>query len=150
MVAAILHANNIRDMAADRAVNKRTLAVIFGIRFARLEYMFLVIGTYITQLIVIAAGVLPVTTILTFITLPEAMRLIRIFNTSRAVPLNASSARPYRQIARSNRTVPGARLGILSHVPRIKRTLLASRWQFWRLIKWFRLASKCRISLSRT
>ena len=87
MVAAILHANNIRDMAADRAVNKRTLAVIFGIRFARLEYMFLVIGTYITQLIVIAAGVLPLTTILTFITLPEAMRLIRIFNTSRAVPL---------------------------------------------------------------
>ena len=87
MVAAILHANNIRDMAADRAVNKRTLAVIFGIRFARLEYMFLVIGTYITQLIVIAAGVLPLTTILTFITLPEAMRLIRIFNTSSAVPL---------------------------------------------------------------
>ncbi len=87
MVAAILHANNIRDMAADRAVNKRTLAVIFGIRFARVEYMFLVIGTYITQLIVIAAGVLPVTTILTFITLPEAIRLIRIFNTSRAVPL---------------------------------------------------------------
>ena len=87
MVAAILHANNIRDMAADRAVNKRTLAVIFGIRFARVEYMFLVIGSYIIQLIVIAAGVLPVTTILTFITLPEAIRLIRIFNTSRAVPL---------------------------------------------------------------
>ena len=44
MVAAILHANNIRDMAADRAVNKRTLAVIFGIRFARAEFIFLVIG----------------------------------------------------------------------------------------------------------
>ena len=87
MVAAILHANNIRDMAADRAVNKRTLAVIFGIRFASVEYMFLVIGSYIIQLIVIAAGVLPVTTILTFITLPEAIRLIRIFNNSRAVPL---------------------------------------------------------------
>ena len=44
MVAAILHANNIRDMDADRAVNKRTLAVIFGIRFARAEYIFLVLG----------------------------------------------------------------------------------------------------------
>lgn len=87
MVAAILHANNIRDMDADRAVNKRTLAVIFGIRFARAEYMFLVIGTYIAQILLILMGILPVTTLLTLITLPEAMRLINIFNTSREVSL---------------------------------------------------------------
>ncbi len=87
MVAAILHANNIRDMEADRAVNKRTLAVIFGIRFARAEFMFLVIGAYLVQLLVIAAGYLPAATLLTLITLPEALRLIKIFNTSRAVPL---------------------------------------------------------------
>ena len=87
MVAAILHANNIRDMEADRAVNKRTLAVIFGIRFARAEFMFLVIGAYIVQLLVIAAGYLPAATLLTLFTLPEALRLIKIFNTSRAVPL---------------------------------------------------------------
>ena len=87
MVAAILHANNIRDMDADRAVNKRTLAVIFGIRFARAEYVFLVIGTYIAQAFVIASGLLPPITLLTLITLPEALRLIRIFNVSRAVPL---------------------------------------------------------------
>ena len=87
MVAAILHANNIRDMEADRAVNKRTLAVIFGIRFARAEFIFLVIGAYVAQAIVIAFGVLPAASLLTLITLPEALRLIRIFNTSRAVPL---------------------------------------------------------------
>ena len=87
MVAAILHANNIRDMEADRAVNKRTLAVIFGIRFARAEFIFLVIGAYSAQAIVIALGVLPLATLLTLITLPEALRLIKIFNTSRAVPL---------------------------------------------------------------
>ncbi len=87
MVAAILHTNNIRDMEADRAVNKRTLAVIFGIRFARAEFIILVIGAYIAQSLLIAAGVLPAATLLTLITLPEALRLIRIFNTSRAVPL---------------------------------------------------------------
>lgn len=87
MVAAILHANNIRDMEADRAVNKRTLAVIFGIRFARAEYMFLVIGAYAAQLLIVAAGLMPLATLLTLITLPEALRLMRIFNTSRAVPL---------------------------------------------------------------
>ena len=87
MVAAILHANNIRDMDADRAVGKRTLAVIFGIRFARAEFAFLVIGAYVAQALVVAVGLLPVPTLLTVITLPEALRLVRIFNTSRAVPL---------------------------------------------------------------
>ena len=87
MVAAILHANNIRDMDADRAVNKRTLAVVFGIRFARAEYIFLVLSAYVAQMLVTVAGFLPVAALLTLITLPEAFRLIRIFNTSRAVPL---------------------------------------------------------------
>ena len=87
MVAAILHANNIRDMEADRAANKRTLAVMFGIRFARAEFMFLVIGAYVAQALIVAAGLMPLATLLTLITLPEARRLIRIFNTSRAVPL---------------------------------------------------------------
>lgn len=87
MVAAILHANNIRDMDADRAVNKRTLAVIFGIRFARAEFMFLVIGAYAAQALVITAGLLPISTLLTLITLPESLRLIRIFNSSRVIPL---------------------------------------------------------------
>lgn len=87
MVAAILHANNIRDMDADRAVNKRTLAVIFGIAFARAEYAFLVMGSYAAQAILIASGLMPPATLLSFITLPEALRLIRIFNRSRAMPL---------------------------------------------------------------
>ncbi len=87
MVAAILHANNIRDMEADRAVNKRTLAVMFGIRFARAEFIFLVLGAYVIQLLLIVAGFLPLATLLTAIALPEALRLIRIFNTSRAIPL---------------------------------------------------------------
>ncbi len=87
MVAAILHANNIRDMDADRAVNKRTLAAIFGLRAARAEFVFLVIGAYIAQALVIAAGLLPLHSLLTLIALPEALRVIRIINTSRAVPL---------------------------------------------------------------
>ena len=87
MVAAILHANNIRDMDADRAVNKRTLAVIFGLRVARAEFVFLVIGAYVAQALVILTGLLPLHSLLTLITLPEALRLIRIINTSRAAPV---------------------------------------------------------------
>ena len=87
MVAAILHANNIRDMEADRAVNKRTLAVIFGIRFARAEFIFLVIGAYLVQAVVVALGHLPAASLLTLLTLPEALRLIKIINASQSIAL---------------------------------------------------------------
>jgi 1,4-dihydroxy-2-naphthoate polyprenyltransferase len=42
LAAAILHANNVRDMEGDRAVHKRTLANLFGIRFAFREYVVLI------------------------------------------------------------------------------------------------------------
>ena len=87
MVAAILHANNIRDMDADRAVNKRTLAVIFGIRAARAEYAALLSGAYIAQALVIASGLMPLATLLSLIVLPEAWRLCRIIYTADSVPL---------------------------------------------------------------
>lgn len=87
MVAAILHANNIRDIDADRAVNKRTLAVIFGLRFARAEYAFLVGGTYVALALLVAGGLIPPGGLLAFLTVPEAARLIRIFYTSRDIPL---------------------------------------------------------------
>ncbi len=82
MVAAILHANNIRDMDADRAVNKRTLAVIFGLRVARGEYILLVAGAYVMVAIMVVAGVMPWPTLIVLVTAPEAYRLIRIFTTS--------------------------------------------------------------------
>ena len=87
MVAAILHANNIRDMDADRAVNKRTLAVMFGIRAARAEYMILVLGAYASLAAVVMAGLLPPSTLLSLVTLPRALSLIRVINTSGDVAL---------------------------------------------------------------
>lgn len=87
MVAAILHANNVRDIDADRAVNKRTLAVLFGLRFARFEYIFLVGGTYVMVALMVVFGVMPWTTLLVLLTLPEAYRLTRIITTSRDTAL---------------------------------------------------------------
>jgi 1,4-dihydroxy-2-naphthoate octaprenyltransferase len=81
-VAAILHANNVRDMDADRAVNKRTLAVRFGLRFARAEYVFLVGGAYVLLALLVVLGVIPWPALLALVTLPEALRLIDIIRTS--------------------------------------------------------------------
>lgn len=82
MVAAILHANNIRDLEADKAVNKHTLAVLLGRQAARIEYLLLVGGAYVTLFALVLANHLPVLSLFAFITLPEARTLIEIINTS--------------------------------------------------------------------
>ena len=81
MVAAILHANNLRDLEADRAVNKRTLAVLLGRGAARVEYMLLVGGAYVALGGLVVFGAVPVATLVAALTLPEARTLIHIFNT---------------------------------------------------------------------
>jgi len=87
MVAAILHANNIRDIDADRAANKRTLAVIFGLRFARAEYVGLVGGAYVLTALLVLSGTMPWPTLLVLVTMPDAYRLMRVFLTSRDTAL---------------------------------------------------------------
>jgi len=87
MVAAILHANNIRDLEADRAVNKRTLAVLLGLRAARLEYLLLVGGAYVLVGVLAAFMVIPWPGLLVLVSLPEAYRLVRIIFTSRDTAL---------------------------------------------------------------
>lgn len=79
--AAILHANNIRDLPADRAANKRTLAVLFGREIARKEYILLLAACYISQFLLILAGLMPITTLLTLLMIPKTLQLIHIFNT---------------------------------------------------------------------
>jgi len=83
--AAILHANNIRDLDADKAANKRTLAVRFGLQAARKEYAILLYACYLSQVILVVIGWMPAATLLSFITIPTAQRLIHTFNTETRV-----------------------------------------------------------------
>jgi 1,4-dihydroxy-2-naphthoate octaprenyltransferase len=78
LVAAILHANNLRDMDIDRQVGKRTLATMFGRSGARIEYYVLVGGTYLSLLLVVLLGYAPWWTMISLITLPLAFKLMRI------------------------------------------------------------------------
>lgn len=82
MVAAILHANNIRDMDADRTVNKRTMALRLGLRGARIEYVALVGGAYVIVAVLVVFGYMPLTALLIAVTLPEALRLIRLITST--------------------------------------------------------------------
>ncbi len=78
MVAAILHANNMRDLEEDRANNKRTLANILGRRGSRWEYYILVGGSYLLLVALVALRIAPIYMLLALVTLPSAIDLIRI------------------------------------------------------------------------
>lgn len=78
LVAAILHANNLRDLDIDRQFGKRTLATVLGRSGANIEYYLLVGGTYVSLIVTVALGVMPWLTLITLATLPAAIRLMRI------------------------------------------------------------------------
>src|SRR5579884_1009694 len=78
LVTAILVVNNLRDVGTDRRADKRTLAVRFGRRFARVEYTLLIAVAYVIPLMLFAAGVLDSYFLLPWITLPLALLLLQV------------------------------------------------------------------------
>lgn len=76
LVAAILHANNLRDLESDREVGKRTVATMLGRERANWEYYILVGGTYVTQLVLVITGTVPIYTLIIFASVPAALSLI--------------------------------------------------------------------------
>lgn len=77
LVAAILHANNMRDLDEDRSKNKRTLANILGREVSRWEYYILVGGSYLLLLVLVLLRIAPPFVLLALLTLPSAIDLIR-------------------------------------------------------------------------
>ncbi|MBI1800742.1 MAG: 1,4-dihydroxy-2-naphthoate octaprenyltransferase [Chloroflexi bacterium] len=73
LVAAILHANNLRDIESDRRAGKHTLATIIGRHWGTREYFFLLAGAYVVMLVLIIASYAPVWMLLTLLTLPIAI-----------------------------------------------------------------------------
>lgn len=70
LVAAILHANNLRDLEADREAEKSTLATHLGRQGARWEYALLTFGAPIVTLLFILSGDYPPSAALALLTLP--------------------------------------------------------------------------------
>lgn len=78
LVAAILHANNVRDLEDDRRVGKRTLATLLGHRGARQEYDVLLAGAYVSVVLAVALQLLPWPSLAAFASLPLALRVHRL------------------------------------------------------------------------
>lgn len=89
LVAAILHANNLRDLENDRQVGKRTLATVLGIKLAKIEYYVLVGGAYFVLTGLVLSGVAPLYTLIVLITLPSAAALMyRVAGNTEPAALN--------------------------------------------------------------
>ena len=88
LAAAILVANNVRDIETDRIAAKQTLAVILGRPFARWLYAGIVFAAYAMIAIAVATGIVPSWAMLTFASIPLAIRPMRtIFTQTEGPPL---------------------------------------------------------------
>ena len=75
LVVDILHINNLRDIDTDRAAGVRTLAIALGPRGAKRLHRAYVAGAFVLLVALVAARLLPLTTLCAFAALPAAKRL---------------------------------------------------------------------------
>ena len=78
LVTAILHANDTRDLADDRASGIHTLAIALGPHGSRVLFSALLVATYASTAALAAVGVVPLAALASFVTLPIAVGLHRL------------------------------------------------------------------------
>jgi 1,4-dihydroxy-2-naphthoate octaprenyltransferase len=83
LVAAILQANDTRDIADDRRSTIKTIATLLGSRGARIFYSTLLFAAYASLCVLAATGVVPWTALLAILSLPIAKKLHGLFWTVR-------------------------------------------------------------------
>jgi 1,4-dihydroxy-2-naphthoate octaprenyltransferase len=78
LVAAILHANDFRDIEDDSRAGIKTSSIVGGRVFATVEYYFMLIGSYVSVVIMVMLKVLSPWSLLVLLTLPIALKLMKI------------------------------------------------------------------------
>jgi 1,4-dihydroxy-2-naphthoate polyprenyltransferase len=73
LAAAILHANNLRDLEHDRRIGKHTIATMLGRRYATWEYHGLVLAAYGTMIVLWLRNDTPATALLSLLAFPLAV-----------------------------------------------------------------------------
>jgi len=88
LITNILVVNNYRDREEDHSNGKNTLAVIFGERFARIQYVFFMIVSYAILFVVYFTFKKSILIFLPLLSLPLSIKLIRMIYTLRGRELN--------------------------------------------------------------
>ncbi|MBN2146825.1 MAG: 1,4-dihydroxy-2-naphthoate polyprenyltransferase [Anaerolineales bacterium] len=88
----ILVVNNLRDIESDRKIGKRTLAVRWGAGGARLQYAICLALAYALPLLMASLKVASPWVLLTWLTLPQGVRLARFLHQQQGRALNKALA----------------------------------------------------------
>jgi 1,4-dihydroxy-2-naphthoate octaprenyltransferase len=85
LAAAVTHVNNLRDREHDASVGKITLANLLSDKAAKLEMTFLVFAAYLLQIVLAAVHIVPRLSLITLLSLPLALTVVRRTWTSTSV-----------------------------------------------------------------
>lgn len=88
LITALLVVNNVRDHETDRAAGRRTVPAHFGRRVGWVEYTLLISAAYALPFVMIISGEASPWILLTLLTLPQAIGLIRDLRDLRGPALN--------------------------------------------------------------
>ena len=80
LASAVLVVNNLRDVEGDTLAGKRTLAARWGRRGAQIEYVALLLASYLSPIFLLIAGWHPLV-LLPILTLPRALVLVQVIRT---------------------------------------------------------------------
>jgi 1,4-dihydroxy-2-naphthoate octaprenyltransferase len=88
LITNILVVNNYRDTEEDKLAGKKTLAVLLGKRFTRIQYIFFMIVSYLTTIIVYITFKQKVWVFLPLLTFPISLKLVKMIYTLEGKQLN--------------------------------------------------------------
>lgn len=80
LIDAILHSNNIRDIYFDGKFGVKTLPILVGEKVSIKLYYFMILGAYLCLIIFVLMNLLPYFALLALITLPLALRSVKMAN----------------------------------------------------------------------
>ena len=92
LIVDILVVNNLRDIYADRAAGKRTLAVRLGEHRSLTQYIVLLALSYLILPVLVFFDILPWTSLLAWLSFPLGWRTWQIVREQSGRPLNAALA----------------------------------------------------------
>jgi len=78
-VALVIFANNLREIDYDKAAGVKTLAVILGKKRALSFYKYFLSSIYFSLILLVISSIYSAYTLIAYLTLPKAIRLVRAF-----------------------------------------------------------------------
>ena len=78
LVDAVLHSNNLRDIASDKAVDIKTVPILIGEDRAKAMYYGLVFGAYVTTVALVLFAGLTLISLIVFLSFPLALRAAKM------------------------------------------------------------------------